>query len=245
MHRKLFGSTKRRVVALFALLALFGGGGAVVAGIASASAPRGTCVKVGTGEYRDLWLNPDGTCPTGFWGPKVFGGGLSAADVQTLVNAAVAKAVANLPAVPAGLSPKKDQVTFDADWASNASIKKVNTAPTGPNAAGYLTLPAANIGVSTETAAGTPGRYYFVVTQTGISAYSTSTRELFGSNVASSTMASESDVQVEGVIQPAPGSTTRSFVVSIATNSADDLANAKLAAFANSRHFTLQFFTYI
>ena len=49
MHRKFFGSTKRRVIALFAALALLGGGGAAVASLASAAPVKAATVNFGPG----------------------------------------------------------------------------------------------------------------------------------------------------------------------------------------------------
>lgn len=48
--------------------------GGAVGAYAAYGPNRGTCVRNGTGEYRDLWLTTDGKCPTGWWGPKRFGG---------------------------------------------------------------------------------------------------------------------------------------------------------------------------
>jgi hypothetical protein len=246
MHRKFFGSAKRRALSILAVLVFMGGAGFGAAQLASAAGAQNVlCAKNGSRQMAVF----SGTCPTGFFRAQltasdVYGLGVPAGnvDVAALVKAEVAKQIG---AIPAGLTPKKDSATFNADWATNSAIKTFSS-PTGliapaPNTAGYLKVGDFTFGPLAPNGA----RRYFAVVQTGVTAYSASTRELFGSNVASSTMASESDVQVEGVIQPAPGATTRTFVVSVAAGTGDDVAGGKLAAFANSRHFVLEFFTYV
>lgn len=54
---------------------------AAVAAATTTPAPaRGYCIKVGTGEFRNLWLTPEGKCPIytpktdEYWGPVSLGG---------------------------------------------------------------------------------------------------------------------------------------------------------------------------
>jgi hypothetical protein len=152
--------------------------------------------------------------------------------------------------VTAGASAKHTTVTFNADWLTNAAIKRMalTSAPT-VDSSGFL-VPSSVIttaGAETITTRPTP-RFYFAFTATGLPAYATASRELWGSNVATTTMASESDVQVEGEVHPATGATTRTYVVSIAAGSLDSnpkAAAGTIDAFANSRTFTVDAWTLV
>jgi hypothetical protein len=173
-------------------------------------------------------------------------GGLTEAEVKSLVDARVAAA---MQTVTSGLPSKSVTVKFDADWNSNDAIGKTHPATTSatgainltPNPAGYLPVPAS--ASTADLAKGGPesatgGRYYFTVTQTGLSAYSANQRELWWSNVSATTMASESDIRVDGLVQPSIGATTRTWVVSMATGSGDNPAAGTISAYGNSRSFT-------
>jgi len=269
---------RKRVIALLvALTTALGVGGfalsqatAAPAGKVTASTvlgnSRGWCVRSGTGELRNLWLDPNGKCPAPFWGPTTLGGssGPTAADIKAIVDSEVAAAIGGLPSAPAA---KHFSVKFNADWATNTAIKKIKDPFVGDpqiDSAGYINVSApAAIGATVEDPIGdqfpatvNPSsqptdqgqRFYFAIVQSGLPAYSANQRELWGSNVASSSMASESDVQVDGVVQPSIGATTRTFIVSIAKVPADSSTKSEagtLEGFGNSRAFTVDAWTLV
>lgn len=77
---------RRSIIAIAAVVAVLLSGLGLVSAQASApvaavaASTRGFCVKVGTGEIRNLWLTAAGKCPVysptdAYWGPITFGAG--------------------------------------------------------------------------------------------------------------------------------------------------------------------------
>lgn len=248
---------RKRILAVLAGFAVLLGGGFVAAQLASAAVDdpaltgqRVWCIDANglphylpapCTQYKGMWYFGNGANLYQGTGPKV-------------TVAPTASVTANPAPAPApGTVAKHTKATFDADWATNGVIKKMNVCPGGVDAAGFLgsavtgspekAIPASCPGVNVAKP-----RYYFAFTATGLPKYSASARELWGSNVSDTTMASESDVTVEGEVHPAAGATTRTFVVSIAaptTSPVDDPANGLIRAFSNSRSFTVDAWTLV
>lgn len=289
MHRKFFGSTRRRVAAvLLSVVALAGGSGAVAlnASAAPVAAVRATpdfgpgnvvgalvAIPVGAptvnyvdqhgvprclpggpnttflgavGDYPNMrYTGPNPTCQ---FGPGA-GAGLTQAQVQSLIDAAVAKVGVGSP------SAKHKVVAFNADWATNADIKQLKKCPilklTGLSSTingQFLDETTVSYGAETKaapTASAPNGRYCFAVLSEGLPKYSAGQPEQWNSNVSDTTMASESDVTVLGEVAPANGVTSRTFVVSINAAATDPAAPGTIAAFSNSRSFTADFSTLV
>ena len=198
-----------------------------------------------TGDYPNMsWHGTNPTCAAGSTGS-----GLTQAQIQALIDAAVAKAGTG------SAIGKHKVVTFNADWATNADVKQLKKCPTIKLPAipsstingQFLDETTVSYGAEkkdTSVVASAPnGRYCFAVLSEGLPKYSAGQPEQWNSNVSDTTMASESDVTVLGEVTPANGVTSRTFVVSINAAPTDPAAPGTIAAFSNSRSFTADFST--
>ena len=79
---------KRIIISLTAAAMLLGVGGFAVA--QASTQDRGWCIQNGTGNPANLWLDKDGNCPKGWWGPTSMD---AAADASIVTLQAEVKAL--------------------------------------------------------------------------------------------------------------------------------------------------------